>query len=601
MAEQQQTLTIQQALDLAVQHHNEGRLSQAESIYNKILQNNPDQPIALHLLGVIAHQTGKNDIAVDLITKALAIKPDYANAHSNLGAALKGLEKLDEAIASYRKVLAIKPDYPEAHYNLGVALQDQGKPEEALASYHKALSLKPDYAEAHSNLGIALQDLGKLDEAVASYHKALAIKPDYPEAHYNLGLALKALGHLDEAVASYRKALAIQPDYAVAHNNLGNALKELGKLEEAVACYRKALQFNPDYATVHNNLGNVQNVLERFGEAKAAFDQGFRISHGGPWWNAATFTEGDSVGITPVTGAMFTSTFKMRDAIDQLEYLIAKGRIDSSFQCLADRYSEVLTEIQLTEEPDAVTKLDSSQLELIGSSHNRVIHYADAPRVGAGTVNGSLDFKQIEDQYHSSSLSVTTLDDFLVPEALHGLRDFCLESTIFFTHSRNNFVSSKQTNGFNCDLLYQVVEELKERFPRVLGDHHLANMWIYRYNNQCEGVAAHTDEGTVTLNFWITPDHANRFPDRGGIIVYTKEQPYDWDWRHYNTKKYTPSVRREIADFLADADTITIPYRENRAVLFHSNLFHKSDQIDFRDGFENRRMNITLLFAKRTD
>ena len=39
MAEPQQTLTIQQALDLAVQHHTAGRLPQAENIYQQILQN----------------------------------------------------------------------------------------------------------------------------------------------------------------------------------------------------------------------------------------------------------------------------------------------------------------------------------------------------------------------------------------------------------------------------------------------------------------------------------------------------------------------------------------------------------------------------------
>ncbi len=194
---------------------------------------------------------------------------------------------------------------------------------------------------------------------------------------------------------------------------------------------------------------------------------------------------------------------------------------------------------------------------------------------------------------------MTTLDDFLTPETLRGLRDFCLESMIFFTHTGNHLVSSRLTSGFNCDLLFQIAEEVKERFPRVLGDHELANMWIYRYDNQSAGVAAHTDEGAVTFNFWITPDDANRIPDSGGIIVYTKEQPYDWNWRYYNSKKYTPTVSREIADFLADADTVTIPYRENRAVLFHSNLFHKSDQIHFKDGYENRRMNITFLFGKR--
>ena len=85
MPEQQQTTTIGQALDLAIQHHTAGRLSEAESIYQQILENTPNHPVALHLLGVIAHQVGKNTIAVDLITKALASKPDYSEAHSNLG------------------------------------------------------------------------------------------------------------------------------------------------------------------------------------------------------------------------------------------------------------------------------------------------------------------------------------------------------------------------------------------------------------------------------------------------------------------------------------------------------------------------------------
>ena len=95
MPEQQQTLTIQQAIDLGVQHHNAGRLPEAESIYKQILQSHPDQPVALHMLGVIAHQVGKNDIAVDLITKALALNPDFAEAHSNLGLTLQDLGKQD--------------------------------------------------------------------------------------------------------------------------------------------------------------------------------------------------------------------------------------------------------------------------------------------------------------------------------------------------------------------------------------------------------------------------------------------------------------------------------------------------------------------------
>ena len=130
MAEQEQTLTIQQAIDLGVQHHNEGRLSQAESIYNQILQSDPNQPIALHLLGVIAHQKGRNDTAVNLITKALSLKPELAEAHNNLGNALQGLGKLGEAVDSHRKALAVKPGFIEAHKNLISSLNELGKSSE---------------------------------------------------------------------------------------------------------------------------------------------------------------------------------------------------------------------------------------------------------------------------------------------------------------------------------------------------------------------------------------------------------------------------------------------------------------------------------------
>ena len=122
---EQQTRSIQQALDVALRHHTAGRLPQAETIYQQILQADPNQPVALHLLGVIAHQRGKNDTAVDLITRALAITPDFAEARSNLGLALQKLGKLDEAVASYHKGMAIRPVGEEGRWwvwNAGAAV-----------------------------------------------------------------------------------------------------------------------------------------------------------------------------------------------------------------------------------------------------------------------------------------------------------------------------------------------------------------------------------------------------------------------------------------------------------------------------------------------
>jgi len=84
-----QTPTLQEALDFGLQQHTVGDLTKAESIYQQILQTHPNQPDALHLLGVVAYQTGKYDIAVEPINDVLAIKSNFAEAHSNLGILLK--------------------------------------------------------------------------------------------------------------------------------------------------------------------------------------------------------------------------------------------------------------------------------------------------------------------------------------------------------------------------------------------------------------------------------------------------------------------------------------------------------------------------------
>ena len=276
----QQTLTIEQAIDFAVQHHGAGRLPKAEGIYQQILQTDPDHPVALHLLGVIAHQVGKNDIAVDLITKALAVKPDYAEAHNNLGLVLHHLGRLGEAVASYHKALAIQTNYVEAHCNLGNVLQGLAKLDEAVASYQAAIATNPDYAEAHYNLGNTFQKLTQLEKAVAGYRKALTIQPDHVEALCSLGIVLKDLGRLDDAVASYRKALAIDPHNAQAHSTLGALLQDLAKLDEAVESYHKALAINPDHAPAHSNLGNVFKDLGRLDEAVASYRKALAINPG---------------------------------------------------------------------------------------------------------------------------------------------------------------------------------------------------------------------------------------------------------------------------------------------------------------------------------
>ena len=213
-------ITIDQAMQLAVQHHEAGRLHEAEQLYRQILIHVPLHAPAIHHLGLIAHSVGRPDTAVDLIRKAISLRPNDAEPYNNLGNILREKGDLDGAVAACRRAVALKPDLAEGFSNLGAALKDKGLLDEAISDYRRAIALKPNYCEANHNLGIALNERGLLDEAVASYRRAIASRPGYTDAHNNLGVALKDSGQVDESIAAHRRAVALSPENHEAHSNL---------------------------------------------------------------------------------------------------------------------------------------------------------------------------------------------------------------------------------------------------------------------------------------------------------------------------------------------------------------------------------------------
>jgi len=165
-------MTIAQAFDVAHEHHQAGRLADAEAIYRQILAAQPRHAEALHFLGVIAHQVGRHALAAVWIGQAIVLNPNNPAAHSNLGEACRTMGRVDDAIAAYRRAIELQPDYAQTHNNLGNALRDRGQLDEAIAAYGRALELAPENAGAHSNLIFALHlHPGHDDRTIAAEHQ----------------------------------------------------------------------------------------------------------------------------------------------------------------------------------------------------------------------------------------------------------------------------------------------------------------------------------------------------------------------------------------------------------------------------------------------
>ena len=94
----------------------------------------------------------------------------------------------------------------------------------------------------------------------------------------------------------------------------------------------------------------------------------------------------------------------------------------------------------------------------------------------------------------------------------------------------------------------------------------------------------------------VDSDEANLDPKEGGLYVYDKQPPDTWNFAEANRKS------TKITKFLEEepkAKKIVVPYKRNRCVMFHSNLFHETGKLRFKPGFLNRRINLTLLFGGR--
>jgi len=142
----------QRALDA----HRRGDLETAERGYRSALHASPEQPHALHYLGVLAYQRGAFRDALPLATRGAELLPTEPEFHNNVGLVLAALGRDEDAASAYRRALALNPAHAAAWSNLGLALSATNALDEAIDAFGRAISLAPSYGEAHWNLALAL-------------------------------------------------------------------------------------------------------------------------------------------------------------------------------------------------------------------------------------------------------------------------------------------------------------------------------------------------------------------------------------------------------------------------------------------------------------
>lgn len=558
--------TLDAQLRRAVELHQARRLAEAETAYRELLAWRPDLA-EVHVNCALAQMgLGKYREAESSLRLAVAADPKLAKAYSRLGDVQCFQNRYRDAVKSYGEALALRPGIPEVLNNLGNAHKLLGEVQEAASCYRQAIALRPGFAQAHNNLGLCLLQQGKTGEAKSSFHRAIAAAPNDADAYNNLGNALRQELCAVEAQQAFESAIRLSPSHADAQLNLSALLFDIRKYSEAETSARRAVELAPSLPDAHNALGNALRELGQLTEAEAEYREALRL--------APDYAEG---------------TKHLAMALEE------QGRLDEAF-FLFGQYARHVREGAPAPQSEPAHKEHHDEEQRAWLRQDaETFHLGDGSRVAGAAVNPENRISEITTLWKSAKPQIVVIDGLLTEAALDKLRRFCLDSTVWRQVYEGGYLGAFPEHGFAPPLLAQIAEELRATYPAIIEDHPLLHFWAFKYDSSLRGIKKHADFAAVNVNFWITPDEANLDPEHGGLVVWDKTAPQDWDFARYN------AAEADICAFLEaqNAKPVTVPYRANRAVIFDSDLFHETDVIRFKPGYENRRINITLLFGRR--
>jgi hypothetical protein len=354
-----------------------------------------------------------------------------------------------------------------------------------------------------------------------------------------MAVALANQGRFDEAVVAFRQAAQADPGSAQIQYGLANCCAAAGEVDSAITAFRQTIALKPDFADAHFRLGSLLSETGRIAEGFAHYMQRARLRYGGGEPQPATAPE-----------------------------------------------------------PLHKTKHDREQQDYLETRLGRraPFHLEDGARIEGPAVNPANASLAVTQTWRTHRPQFVVLDDFLMPQALDRLRLYCAGSTVWRRIYDAGYIGATPEDGFACPLLAQIAEEIRSLFPEIVGPHPFRYLGAFKYDSTLStGTNLHADNSAVNFNLYIAPDEANLDPESGGLDVWDVQAPKGEEFRIYNGNE--AKARQFLDD--SKAQVTAIPHKANRAILFKSDLFHKTADCKFQEGYLNKRINISMLFGYR--
>ena len=439
-------------------------------------------------------------------------------------------------------------------------LQRQGDTSAAEPLYRALLSREPGHGEASHSLGLILAERGEKAEALKLFQTALKSQPAVGQHWLSYADALLATGHAKEAHlvltrgqqrglagpamdALLRRAqAAVQPTAADRRLEQATELAMQGRIPQAIAAYRALLDTAPDHAEAHFRLGSILSESGNIAEGFAHYLRRAQLVHSGP----------------PRPSGKPAPAHRTKHDREQAEYLAQTRGLDGS----------------------------------VGLP----FHLENGERLSGPAVDPANATADLVRQWRDNHPQLVVIENFLTPAALDKLRTYCAGSTIWRRNYEAGYIGATPEDGLACPLMAQIAEEISATYPQMIGGHAFRYLGAFKYDSELStGTNTHADNSAVNVNLYIAPDEANLDPESGGMDIWDVAAPPGEEMRRLNGDEAW------ARDYLArsGARLTRIAHRANRAVIFKSDLVHKTSDCTFREGYLNKRINVSLLFGRR--